>query len=148
MAGLFPNNAPAHAWMPTTPGPKPAKFKVTSASSSTNFATRLNDGNCPRYAAAMKDVESSKAYEQARRFYYYKYKSNLEQVTKYPIANETVFDEICEYMFFSQYTNIQLNFTPTAFDRAYCDAYENGFVYKTCYGVDLQWKLISYEFLN
>jgi len=41
-----------------------------------------------------------------------------------------------------------LNFTPTAFDRAYCNAYEDGWIYKTSFGTDMQWKLVSYEFLN
>ena len=66
----------------------------------------------------------------------------------YSVDNETRFDEICEYMFFSQFTDIQLNFTPTDRDRAYCRAYEDGYIYKNDYGVDREWQLLSYEFLN
>ena len=62
--------------------------------------------------------------------------------------NETIFDGTCEYLFFSQYTDIQLRFSPSAFDRAYCKAYEDGWLYKSTFGVDTQWQLVSYEFLN
>ena len=40
-----------------------------------------------------------------------------------------------------------MNITPTAADRNYCLAYEDGYIYEMCYGVDWEWKTISFEFL-
>lgn len=58
------------------------------------------------------------------------------------------FDAACEYLFFSQWTDIKLNYTATPYDRAYCQAYLDGWIYKTVYGSDELWKMSSFEFLN
>jgi len=51
-------------------------------------------------------------------------------------------------MFFSQWTEITLNFTPSAFDRNFCMAYEDGWIYENDYGIDAEWHLLSFEFLT
>lgn len=48
------------------------------------------------------------------------------------------FDNTCEYMFFSQYDqNMQLNFTAKPFDKAYCGAWLNGWIYEMCLALDI-----------
>ena len=91
MSGLFPLNAPAHPWLPTTAGPRPATFKITGGDATTNWATRLNEGNCARYDGAVKDVAASQAYKDyntiihhikdARVSYYNKYRTIFATTT-------------------------------------------------------------------
>ena len=52
--------------------------------------------------------------------------------------NSADFDNTCEYMFFSQYDPfMQLNFTAKPFDKAYCGAWLNGWIYETCLALDI-----------
>jgi hypothetical protein len=96
----------------------------------------LTESNCDLYESALADVVASDAYKEARYWFYENYKSDLETLVGWSNITETNFDDICEYMFFSSFnTSIVSNFTPTAYDRAYCMAYENGWVYKTSYGI-------------
>ena len=41
-----------------------------------------------------------------------------------------------------------LKFKPQDFDRAYCGAWLNGWIYETCLALDIEWQLISYEFMS
>lgn len=94
-------------------------------------------------------MSSSSSYATARTYFYNTYKSYLEKLTGWTNISETTFDDICEYIYFSSFnSSIQMNITPSEFDRNYCKAYENGWVYKTAFGLDVEWKLESYEFLN
>lgn len=34
------------------------------------------------------------------------------------------------------------------FDRGYCGAWLNGWIYQECLALDIQWQLVSYEYLN
>lgn len=34
------------------------------------------------------------------------------------------------------------------FDRAYCGAWLNGWIYQECLALDIQWQLVSYEYLT
>jgi hypothetical protein len=64
-------------------------------------------------------------------------------------VNLTSFDDTCEYMFFSRYDpEMQLTFVPQDIDNAYCGAWLNGWIYETCLALDIEWQLVSYEFLN
>eukprot|EP00347_Sterkiella_histriomuscorum_P005757 403355385 len=148
LSGLFPDNAPPNAWLKTAPGTKTQGYTITQVAQADNLSTRLNDVNCKKYQSAFADVTASNAYKEARGYWYQTYKETLSNLVNRPNMTETQFDATCEYLFFSQYTNIQLNFTPSAFDRAYCSAYEDGWIYKTAYGADTLWKHQSYEFLN
>jgi hypothetical protein len=59
------------------------------------------------------------------------------------------FDDACEYIFFSQYNpNLKLKFDPSGVDRAICNAWLNGWVYETCLALDIEWELVSDEFLS
>jgi hypothetical protein len=59
------------------------------------------------------------------------------------------FDDACEYIFFSQYNkDLQLKFTPKPFDNAYCAAWLNGWIYEMCLALDIQWQLVSFEFMH
>jgi hypothetical protein len=52
--------------------------------------------------------------------------------------NNSLFDSTCEYMFFSQYDpKMQLNFTMQPFDKAYCGAWLNGWIYEMCLALDI-----------
>jgi len=109
----------------------------------------LTDSNCNKYKGALNDCLNSADYEALRYGHYYDtYKPNLEKLVGWTNISRTNFDEICEYIFFAQYSNINMNFTPSEFDRNYCMAFEEGWIYKTDYGVDYEWKVLSYEFLN
>lgn len=41
-----------------------------------------------------------------------------------------------------------LYFIPKDFDRAYCGAWLNGWIYETCLALDIEWQLISYQFMQ
>jgi hypothetical protein len=59
------------------------------------------------------------------------------------------FDDACEYLFFAQYDpQLQLKFKPTDFDAAYCGAWLNGWIYEMCLALDIQWQLVSFEFMH
>jgi hypothetical protein len=88
----------------------------------------------------LADVVASTSYKEARYWFYEKYKSDLEKLVGWSNITETNFDDICEYIFFSSFNDsIKSNFTPSDYDRAYCNAYENGWVYKTSFGNDAEW---------
>jgi len=40
-----------------------------------------------------------------------------------------LFDAICEYIFFSEWTDIYLQFNVTDYERAYCRAFLDGWIY-------------------
>ncbi|CDW89717.1 acpt protein [Stylonychia lemnae] len=148
LSGLFPDQAPAHKWLKASPGTKTQGYTINQIAQADNLITRLNEANCAKYKSAFDDVTASAAYKRGRGYWYQTYNQTLSNLVGRPNLSETQFDATCEYLFFSQYTNIVLNFTPTAFDRAYCSAYEDGWIYKTSFGTDQEWKLVSYEFLN
>jgi hypothetical protein len=52
-------------------------------------------------------------------------------------------------MFFSEYYQaLKLNFTPSDYDKAYCGAWMNGWIYQEALARDIQWQLVSYEYMN
>ena len=55
--------------------------------------------------------------------------------------SNTKFSEICEYIYFSEYTDIELKFKPTDYDRAYCLDFYNTYFYSTSIGNDKLWNL-------
>lgn len=66
----------------------------------------------------------------------------------WPQVSFTDFDNICEYLFFSQFDpQMELNFTARPFDKAYCGAWLNGYVYEMCLALDIEWQLVSYEYM-
>ena len=52
--------------------------------------------------------------------------------------NITRFDDACEYIFFKDYDpSIQLKFSLSDFDHAYCNAWLNGWIYEMCLALDI-----------
>ncbi len=65
------------------------------------------------------------------------------------MTNNKSFDDSCEYIFFAQYDKeLKLKFTPKDFDYAYCGAWLNGWIYEMCLALDIQWQLVSFEFMQ
>ncbi len=65
-------------------------------------------------------------------------------MTNWHDISGTDFDNTCEYIFFSRYyQNLELNFTVNDYDRAYCGAWLNGWIYQECLALDMQWQLVS-----
>ncbi len=65
------------------------------------------------------------------------------------MVNIERFDDACEYIFFSQYNpKLELTFRPQSLDDAYCGAWLNGWIYEMCLALDIQWQLVSYEFMH
>eukprot|EP00347_Sterkiella_histriomuscorum_P016634 403352435 len=148
LSGLYPDQAPPFKWLKIPPGSKSQGYNINALPQQVNYLTRLNEQNCPRYQSALQDVVQSEAFKQARGYWYTTYNQELSQLVGRPNLTEAQFDATCEYLFYSQYTNIQLNFTPTAYHRAFCQAYEDDWIYKATYGVDEQYKLQSFQFLE
>jgi hypothetical protein len=65
------------------------------------------------------------------------------------MTNIDRFDDACEYLFFARYDqSIKLKFTPKDFDYAYCNSWLNGWIYEMALGLDIQWQLVSSEFMH
>jgi hypothetical protein len=69
---------------------------------------------CANLAGANADCTNSAVYATARAYFYNTYATEIQNLVGMSIPNVTVFDEVCEYMFFSYYSVVALNFTPTA----------------------------------
>ena len=101
-------------------GANPRTFIINQVSQAENYFTRLNYNNCPRFKAAYDDVNTSDEYKAARGYFYENYKEDLGNLVNKEDMTWDQFDATCEYMFFSQWTDIKLTFEPSEFDRQYC----------------------------
>ena len=73
MAGLYPNNTQAvHDWI--SPGPTPTGFNMTWVGKTENFINRLSEDSCPLFNKTHLFVKGSKAWEEAREYYYTQYR--------------------------------------------------------------------------
>lgn len=149
MYGLYPDNTKAvHDWI--SEGKNATGYNYTFVPANENFITRLNEKSCPLYNVVHNDVLSSAAWKDARLYYYNTYNKNLGKlVNNTGNITKDYFDDSCEYFFFSQYDpSLLLKFKPKDFDKAYCGAWLNGWIYETCLAMDIEWQLISYQFMK
>ena len=144
LSGLYPKSAPANAWLNPSAPTSPHKFTINQVAQAENYFTRLNYNNCPRFKAAYTDANASPAYKNARGYFYETYKQDFAKLLGKDTLTWDQFDGSCEYLFFSQFTDINA----TAYDRQYCQAFLDGWIYKTVYGIDLLWQHSSFEFLH
>ena len=122
---------------------------MTNLTAEQNYITRLSKDNCPLYKNIITKVNVSEELDKARLYYFNQYKTNLESLTNISNMDPDTFDNSCEYIFFSQYDPLlELKFNPGIKDKAYCGAYLNGWIYKMCLALDIEWQLVSYEFLQ
>lgn len=124
---------------------------MTNLSAAQNYITRLSGSSCKLFDQVQDTVLKSTNFAEARTYFYNTYNENMAKMVNWDHVSNTDFDNTCEYIFFAQYDpklNENLNITVTDFDRAYCGAWLNGWIYQECLALDIQWQLVSYEYLT
>ncbi len=74
------------------------------------------------------------------------YSPALALATGLKPMNQTLYDQVCEYVFYALYTDIELNFLLTPTQRAACRAFEDGWVFERSYCSEQIWQVIASEF--
>ncbi|TNV79046.1 hypothetical protein FGO68_gene870 [Halteria grandinella] len=146
--GLYPNNtSPVKDWV--SAGNNNTGYKFTNLTAAENLITRLSDSSCPLFKAVQNVVLASAPYTETKSGYYKQYKSDLEKMINWNNITQLNFEDACWYMYYAKdNSDLSLNFTTTPLSKSYCGAIVNMAMYELCRGLDIQWQLVSYEYLS
>ena len=73
-------------------------FQGQTLNATYNWLTRMTTDNCAFYNGAVNDGADNT--NTVRTYFSNKYATNLEQMTGWSYINESMFDEVCEYIYF------------------------------------------------
>jgi hypothetical protein len=146
--GLYPNNTtPVKDWV--SAGSNSTGFKITNLTAAENLIIRLSETSCPLFDKLHTTVLASSEYTDSKAFYFHEYKDDMEKMINWYNITQLNFEDASWYMYYAQHNkDLTLNFTVTPLARSYTGAIVNMAMYELCRGLDIQWQLVSYEYLS